>query len=207
MYLMEDPMICLTRDPPSKSEYKSYVRTKIYSYHERELRQKSLNNSCMKYFNVGALGLTGRIHPSISNIQNTSDVQKMRIHTKMLVGNYYTYVMKARQSGGSSRCRQCDNGEEDDICHILLSHMSPPRTRILEQISQLCDLSYSELNFNELKKCKETLVQFILDPTSLNLKNRISMSDPILPELFKYCHTFCFLTDQERNRDLMEMSK
>ena len=160
----------------------------------------------MKYFNVGALGLTNRIHPSISNIMNTSEIHKMRIHTKMLLGNYYTFEIKARQSGGSPRCRQCDNGEKDDICHILLSHMTPPRSEILHQIEQLCDRSYSELNFKELGKCKEMLVQFLLDPTSLNLQNRISMSDPILPELFKICHTFCYITDRERNIKLTEMA-
>ena len=136
----------------------------------------------------------------------TEDVRKMRIHTKMLLGNYLTFKMKADQSGGSGRCRQCDNGEDDDICHILTSHMSPERKEILDQISFVSQHSQCQLNFHIIMKDSAKLTQYILDPTSLNLENRIGMSDPILPDVIKLCQTFCHLTDKERQETLKTLS-
>ena len=34
MYGMDDPLTCLSKDPPSKYTYKEYVLTKITSFHE-----------------------------------------------------------------------------------------------------------------------------------------------------------------------------
>ena len=75
-------------DPPLKSCYKTYIKTMITSYHEKKLRELASNNSCMKYFNVGLLGLGGKCHPIIADIQTTSDVRSMKPMLKMMVGNY-----------------------------------------------------------------------------------------------------------------------
>ena len=40
MYDMEDPSECLEREPPTKSEYKNYIKTKISVYYEKELRKQ-----------------------------------------------------------------------------------------------------------------------------------------------------------------------
>ena len=71
MYGLEDPLDCLMRDPPPIETYKEHILTKITSFHERELREKALNEekneiNKMKYFNVSLLGLRGRLHPSMS---------------------------------------------------------------------------------------------------------------------------------------------
>lgn len=55
MYGMEDPLSCLIRDPPSKSEYKEAVFTKILAFHEKELRNLAATNSKMNYLNVSFL--------------------------------------------------------------------------------------------------------------------------------------------------------
>ena len=39
-----DPLKCLSRDPPKKSEYKEKVLTKITAFHEKELRQQAESN-------------------------------------------------------------------------------------------------------------------------------------------------------------------
>ena len=79
-YDMWDPLECLYRDPPTKSQYREYVLTKITAYYENELRQEAITNSCMEYLNVGLIGLRGKHHPAIANIVTPMEVQKMRPH-------------------------------------------------------------------------------------------------------------------------------
>ena len=68
MYNLEDPLVCLQKDPPRKSSFKELVITKITAFHENELRQKAKSNTLMQYLNVSLSGLRGRNHPCISNI-------------------------------------------------------------------------------------------------------------------------------------------
>ena len=110
MYGLEDPLIYLNRDAPSKSEFKECVITKITAFHERELRQLAEQNSLMTFFNVSLLGLRGRYYPAISFTKTTNEVAKMKPHLKMLTGNYLTYKIKSEQSGGSPKCRLCQSG-------------------------------------------------------------------------------------------------
>ena len=42
------------------------------------------------------------------------------------------------------------------------------------------------------------LTQFILDPASMNLINRIHINDPILPVIYKLCRHYCYAADKER---------
>ena len=83
MYCLEDPLVSLSRDPPSKSEYKQLVSSQITRFHEKELRKLAEENSRMKYMHVGLLGLSGRHHPIISGALTTDEVRKMRPHLKM----------------------------------------------------------------------------------------------------------------------------
>ena len=81
MYGLEDPLVCLQRDPPTKSQYKEHILTKITAFHETELRKMAANNSKMKYLNVTLTGLRGRHHLSLSNIVTVEQVRKLRLHT------------------------------------------------------------------------------------------------------------------------------
>ena len=51
-YSLDDPIKCLNKDPPSKSQFKECVITKITAFYENKLREHSASNSCMKYLNV-----------------------------------------------------------------------------------------------------------------------------------------------------------
>ena len=120
-YNMRDPLDFLAEDPPSRSEYKEYILTKITSFHEKELRQEAMTNSCMKFLHVDLTGLRGKHHPAIANIKTTAEVAKLRPHLKMLCGNLLTYGQKFQQSGlGSPHCRLCDSDFES-ISHIFAS--------------------------------------------------------------------------------------
>ena len=122
MYGIEDHLKCLKRDPPEKSPYKEYITTKICSYHETKLRSMAKTNSKMTYLNVSLAGLRGRPHPALSGLITSKDVQNARVHIKMLAGDYFTYSVRASQSGGSPYCRCCisDTFRNEDIQHILV---------------------------------------------------------------------------------------
>ena len=57
---MEDPAILICQPPPSKSEFRNIVHTKITVYHEKKLRTAAITNSKMKYLNVSIKGLNGQ---------------------------------------------------------------------------------------------------------------------------------------------------
>ena len=141
LYKLDDPIVYLNKDPLPKSEFKELVLTKITVYYESKLRQEAMNKSKMVYFNVNLFNLRGRYHPVIANATTVSEVQQMRPHLKMLLGDYLTYKVKSEQSGGSPHCRICFNLEPekpqvDSICHILTfcRSLKDTRKRIISEI-------------------------------------------------------------------------
>jgi hypothetical protein len=199
-YEMWDPVACLNRDPPSKSEYREYVLTRITAHYEQQLREIASNNSCMDFLNVSLSGLRGKHHPAITNIKTTEDVLKMRPHLKMLCGNLLTYGMKFEQTGlGSPHCRLCDS-EYESLSHIVASCLSfnDIRRKILNEFDQLLLQCKNNLNVQHFKNSEETLTQFVLEPTSMNLNQRVHMADPIVPDMFKLSRDFCFAICKKR---------
>ena len=75
------------------------------------------------------------------------------------------------------------------------------------QFKVLCSLTKYHLDSEQIRQTKEELCQFILDPTSLNLNNRISLNDPILHEVFKLSRDFCFFIDKTRVGLLKKMNE
>ena len=129
LYGLKDPSECLQMDPKGKSQYKEEILTKIFAFHEKNLRTMASNNSRMKYLHVSLTGLRGRQHPALAGIVTTISVQKSRIHLKMLAGDYFTYEMKSNHSGGSPHCRCCPNtpcspSPPETIQHIISSCVS-----------------------------------------------------------------------------------
>ena len=165
-YQLEDPLQYLKRDPPKKAEFKELILTKICSFYEHELREQAKSNSRMNFLNVSVLGLRGRPHPAIQNIKTTHDVTKSRPHIKMLAGDYLTYQVRAKQSGGSPHCRCCSDPlkPDEDIPHILLhcSAYKEIRERLLNEIRCLSAQTKHKLLFDNLDNT--SLSQFILDP-------------------------------------------
>ena len=198
MYKMEDPLICLQRSPPPKSVYKNYVAAKILSFHESELRQMATQSQSMKYFNVSLLGLQGRCHPAICNVLNTKEVMNMRPHIKVLSGDYLTFEKQSRQSGVSPDCRLCLSGERETICHLATScfALDTTRQRLMTEIFKYCNTH--NILVKQYSGNKEMLTQFLVDPSSMNLPQRVNISDPTLPSLFKIIHDFWNAIHKER---------
>ena len=209
MYQLEDPLICLQRDAPKHSEYKEMIMTKITAFHERELRMKAQNNEGMKYLNVQMAGLRGRNHQCLSNIVTTNEVRKLRPYLKFLSGDYLTYQKKFENSNqGTPTCKIC-HAESESVCHILAicQAYEEIRNRILSEISELCLVAKSELNFQSISSDPEVLTQFILDPTSFNLKVRIHISDPIAQNIFKLSRDICWAIHAKRMKSLKLLSE
>ena len=56
----------------------------------------------------------------------------------------------------------------------------------------------NKINFDNIRQAEETLAQFILDPTSLNLSERLSVQDPLMKDFFKLSRNFCYKIDKTR---------
>ena len=207
-YGLEDPFTSLCKDPPSKAEYKELVATKITAFYEKKLRKDASSNSLMGFLNVSTLGLRGRHHPAISNMITTREVKLSRAHLKFLSGNYLTYEVKHNQSGGSRHCRICMN-ESESIIHVIVAcpGMADVRQKLLKELRQLCSQTRNNINLDELAQDEKNLCQFILDPSSLNLETRVSLSDPSIHALFKFSREYCYIIDKTRIGLLQEIEK
>ena len=180
-----------------------------YAVHESELRKVPENNSKMEYLNVNLTGLRGKHHPSLSDIITVEEVRKCRPHLKFLTGDYLTYQLKFDQSGsGSPLCRICRN-ENETISHIISTcpQYSTTRQRIFKEFEELCALAKTNVNFQHIESNPKTSTQFILDPCSFNLYERIHIKDPLLPKYFKLSRTLCYSIHNVRIKCLQELSK
>ena len=90
MYGLEDPLLCLNRNPPSKQTFKETIKTKIAAFHKKELKTQASNNTQMKYLTVNLNSLNGKHQPCLFNVITTQEVQKLRPHLRFLAGDYLT---------------------------------------------------------------------------------------------------------------------
>ena len=96
---------------------------------------------------------------------------------------------------------------DETICHVISScqALSVERERIMIEFNQLCNRTRNQIMFDDILKNEETLCQFIIDPTSLNLKSRVSTSDPLVMMFYKLSRDFCYIIDKKRIGLLKEM--
>ena len=207
MYGLEDPLTSLSKNPPSKNTYKEVIMTKISAFHEKELKNQALKNSQMVYLNVNLSSLRGKSHPCLSNVITSHEVKKLRPHLKFLSGDYLTYQTRfQRTQKGSPLCKICES-EDETISHILAicPQYNEVRRRIFSQISAVSKLSKTQLNINLIIQNPEHFTQFILDPTSFNLENRVHRDDPIVQVLFKLSRDMCYSIHNARMKKLKEL--
>ena len=168
-----------------------------------------LHNCILSYLHT-CIVLYRCIHPALSNLITTHDVKMSRSHIKFLSGNYLTYSIKAKQSGGSPHCKICPVPSCDETySHIISSchGMAVEREKLLSDMKILCSNSRSSINFDKIVEDEKSLCQFVLDPTSLNLPTRVQLNDPLLGDFFRLSRDYCHLMDKIRTRLLKEKSK
>ena len=211
MYSLPDPLTLLSSQVMPKQRWKMLTKTAVTAFHELKWRLKAKANSKLRFFNVQTLGLSGRPHPVLSGIVTTRDVQRSRVHIKMLSGDYPSFYNLSHGSYQQSYCR---------LCHSLCPHQQPPEEDIVH-ILTLCKGTWNErshhipnlLNVvsshfpdNEILShtSHRHLTQFILDPTSLNLPMtiRIPPSHPALENLLDISRNMCFAIHKARTRQI-----
>ena len=130
------------------------------------------------------------------------EVQKSRIHLKMMAGDYFTYQINADQSGGSAHCRCCADPSKpaENLKHILTicSAYTHIRQRMAREYEYICSQSKSNLSFQKIYSDNELFCQFILDPASFNLPNRIHLADPVHVPLFQVSRDYCYAVNSAR---------
>ena len=135
--------------------------------------------------NVGLLGLSGK-------------------HLKLQTGDIVTRERPTRDRG----CQIC-KAPKDNIKHILI------QCRALADIHEWlnADLVIIIADNDDQNKIlehttsDETITQFVLDPTSMNLANgnRISILHPRLPEVLKISRDWCFSANSRRTTLLKKL--
>ena len=106
----------------------------------------------------------------------------------------------------SPHCRICPSGSEETVSHVISTCMAlaKERNRLLLEYRRLCNLTKNCVNFDRIQENEKQLCQFILEPTSLNLLERVSLNDPTVQDFYKLSRDYCTLIDKTRIRLLKE---
>ena len=163
-----------------------------------------MRNLNLEYFNVQLLGLTGRPHAAPMYISNTRDSYKLRAHLKFLTGDMLSFDKISRERGGDPRCRLCQAVREHTQ-HILTECRSTSdiRERLYPELVKLvADIQPSSGLLDKQQTPNRLLMQFILDPASMNLPNshRISFQHPRLLDLYRLSRDWCYAIDSCRSK-------
>ena len=129
--------------------------------------------------------------------------------TTYKVGDYLTYQVKFDQTGqGNPLCKLCRGGNET-ISHII--SVGPTydelRNRVIQQLSDVCLVSKSSIHIQTIVSDPKLMTQFILDPTSFNLKESVHISDPTVQKLFKLSGDICFGIHSDQIRQLQRLKE
>ena len=132
---------------------------------------------------------------------------KINLRRKGILFKLRTRMVSTPENFGKRvPCKIC-RLENESICHILTQCPAYQSTRdkILQEFEEICSVIQSNFNFENIKTDPETLTQFLLDPTSFNLKTRVHINDPVVPDLFKLSRDYCYAIHSEKNRKLEEL--
>ena len=129
----------------------------------------------------------------------------------MLAGDFLTYQIRAERSGSSPHCRSCPETypKTESLNHILTECLAyqETRKRIFPEFIEAGKTAKSKVSFEDILRNSETLTQFILDPTSMNLEKRIHINDPALPSLRNLSHDYSYKVNSIRMQKLYTKNK
>ena len=214
MYNLPDPLGLLNSQLMPKQSYKTLINTAIIAFHEKKWRVKAKNNSKLVFLNVQVSGLAGRPHPALSGILTTRDVQRSRVHIKMLSGDYPCYSHLGYDQNQPTHCRLClavhpnKPPPEENMVHLLAMcrGTSDIRSPFISNLLNTVSLYFPE---NELlvHTNHTHLTQFILDPTSLNLPTtiRVAPGHPAMAHILDISRSLCYATHKARTNLLKKL--
>ena len=214
-YSLPDPLTLLSSQPWSKERWRVLTKTAVTAFHEVALREKAAGNSKLNFLNVQTIGLTGRPHPVLSGVLTTREVPHLRIHIKMLSGDYPCYSYLGSDRNNDAECRLCLSASPqlpapiEDMVHLLTrcKGTADTRNRILPDLLNSISL-FSPENDILVHPNHTHMTQLILDPTSLNLPMsiRISPDHPAFHQVVSICRNLCFAIHKERTRKLKTLA-
>ena len=91
-----------------------------------------------------------------------------------------------------------DQSKIESIEHLMstCSALDDIRSNIVNSMQKLCQESGIKIEIRKMSN--KDLTQFLLDPSSLNLKKRVNINHPVLPSLFQLSRDFCYKIDRCR---------
>ena len=125
-----------------------------------------------------------------------------------------TFIHKNKnlsKQGGSDHCKCCNENDPNQVkisettSHLLTICLAfqDIRVKILQEIRHICE-NIQYLDTPYIFQDEEVLTQFILDPASMNLKSRVNINDPLLPDLFRKSRNLCYSIAEKRLSILKE---
>ena len=203
-YNLPCPLQLLETPPWPKEQWSSYVKTKITNWHENNMRYLSKTNSKMMYLQTDLLGLSGRPHPALLNINGTQDAKKLRAHLKFLTcDDNISFLL----SDSSNSCVFCLS--ECSVEHVLISCPANQNTRerLLPSLLTIIADTQPSCALLQFHHDPSLLVQFILDCTSINLPDtfRIPAHNLGIARLFEMSRDWCFAIFNERSRQFKNL--
>ena len=209
-YGLPSPLSLLqSSQPVTKLSWRTLVKTRVTSWHEKALRERAEENSKMKYLNVQLSGLSGRPHPVLLNIHTTQDVKKLRILLKFLTCDFLTNDKMAMERPGVSHLCDLCLDSRDTIEHILVSCIATAevRRRLLPELLNTVSQVQPMCGILLCNPPPAILTQFILDCTSLNLPSsyRVPTHNPDVFKICKISRDWCFAINSERSRLLKQL--
>ena len=209
-YNLPDPLELLTMPPWPKELWKQHTKVAVISHHESIWRQSSVYNCKTKYLHIQATGLSGRPHPVLAWAQTTQNVERIRPHIKMLSEDYLCYASLANDRGIDPQCWMCQvlsthPSPTEDLVHLLTMcrATADTRNRILPEL--LNTVASSDPSNSLLTSTNhDTLTQFILDCSSLNLpaNTRVPPNHPGFVNITKQCSNLINGIHKERTRQM-----
>ena len=150
----------------------------------------------------------------LTSIVSTGDsgyeVSKLIVQLKLLSGRYRTERLCQFWSDnreGVCLFNTC-LGQSDTVDHIV--SVCPALQHVRDRMENMWHSktkSYPALQSLIGKMfCLPSLqrTQFILDPSSINLPQRVNTNDPVLPALFKISRNFCHFINKQRMKLLKQ---
>ena len=194
----------LLHEPLSKSKFRKLVRSRVVDYWESKLRAEVLSLDSLKYFKPEFHSLLYP-HPILWTAgANPYEVSKALIQCKMLSGRYRSEVVARHWSNNPNgfclapTCAQVPESLE----HILLycpSYQSS-RSKLVKLWQATRIPAITNVISSVLAQSGDTLVQFLLDPSTHPLLIRMSQDygqEP-LKIVFHLTRTWCFTIHKYR---------
>ena len=213
LYGLPSP-ISMLQSPPSKTQFKNIIRSKITDYWEVKLRSEASALLSLRYFNPNYMSLN-RPHPLwLTCTSNPYEIHKAVIQARMLSGRYQTEDLSKHwtdNKAGVCQLPGCSGSAVGSIEHLLLfcPALEPTRIKMMKlsyEVAARNEHSYHIISWVLSHPDRTVLAQFLLDCSSLTIvANMIqNFGSTIQDDLFYISRNWCYSLHRKR-MDLLNL--